>query len=406
MGPSKLTLGERLPVFLIILSFVEFDYLNMLGLGSFMSLLRMVAAVLALAVFVFRQARIDAHLVLWLTLPIWILLSTMLAESNVSGAVGFLMRISTVALFFYSYRDHFVEVLHILYVVLGVLVLANLVSILAFPEGMYVTGTTNLAYENWLLGFKNKHIVFFLPLLLITLLLCELEGIGVDKIAVIAAIVVSPLLTGSSTTLVSMSVMVVLGVLPFFRRKYRVFNSSTYFVLVAVLFIAVVLLRLQEIFSFLIVDVLGKDLTLTNRTVLWDIAMREIARRPIIGWGIQNNDYLHFLYSSHSIISAHNQILEYTFQGGVIAFIIYFGINLCIARNLDRTASEPCTQIACAAFLAMHIALLTEVYADPLFYLLYFIIWFAPGLTVAVDCVAREGSSGAGCINFGHSSRV
>lgn len=406
MNSSSLSFIERAVLVLIVLSFVEFDCLNMIGLGSLMSLLRVAAAFFAIALFVIRKAKIDSYLLVWLALPSWIVVASLLAEADTTAAFSSLVRIATIALFFYVYRDRFDAVIRTLYVVLGILVLANFITIVAFPDGMYVTGTTNLAYENWLLGFKNKHIVFYLPLLLITLLLYERDGLSVDKVVLAAVIIASSLLTDSSTNLVCMAVMVVLGVIPYFRRRYHVLNASVYMVISLALFMLVVVLRFQEAFSFLIVDLLGKDLSLTNRTVLWDIALVQISERPIFGWGVQSINYLHLLYGSYSVVSPHNQILEYAFQGGIIAVAIFLLINLRIVRLLGKTTSDSYTQIAASAFLAVHVALLTEVYTDSLFYLLYFLIPLAPSLRSEPSQLEKEVKVDAGRTHLCHRTCV
>lgn len=406
MNSSSLSFIERAVLVLIVLSFIEFDYLNMVGLGGLMSLLRVAAAFFAIVFFVIRRAKIDPYLLLWLALPSWIVVTSLLAGADVASAGSSLVRIATIALFFYAYRDRFDAVIRTLYVILGILVLANFVTIIAFPDGMYVTGTTNLAYENWLLGFKNKHIVFYLPLLLITLLLYERDGFSVDKVVLVAAIIASSLLTDSSTNLVCMAVMVVLGVIPFFRRRYNVFNAPTYMVVALALFVLIVVLRLQEAFSFLIVDLLGKDLSLTNRTILWDIALEQISERPMFGWGVQSISYLHLLYGSYSVVSPHNQILEYAFQGGIIVVAIFLLINLRIVKSLGETPSDSYTQIAASAFLAVHVALLTEVYTDSLFYLLYFLIPLAPSLRSEPSRLEKEVKADVRRTHFRHRACV
>ena len=50
-------------------------------------------------------------------------------------------------------------------------------------------------------------------------------------------------------------------------------------------FYGIVLLRLQNIFSFIIQNILGKDLTFTGRTRIWDNAIEFIKARFIIGYG-------------------------------------------------------------------------------------------------------------------------
>ena len=58
-----------------------------------------------------------------------------------------------------------------------------------------------------------------------------------------------------------------------------------------VIFVSIVFLRLQEVFSYLIVNILGKDLTFTGRTVIWDYYINEIKNSWVIGYGVGYNPY-------------------------------------------------------------------------------------------------------------------
>lgn len=375
---GNLKLFDRAVVVVAVVSLVQFDYLSMIGLGFFMSALRVAAVLLSAVYLVVRRVKIDLYLVIWLALVAWLLCVTALLGEDIGGALSLGMRILLPALLFMAFRSDYKFVLQVVYVVLGLLVVANFVSILAFPDGMYVTGTTNFAYENWLLGFKNKHIVFFLPLMLATFLLAEVDGFSLDKAIVLGVIIVSSALAQSSTTIVCMAFMILFAFAPFFRKRYRVFNARTYLVAGLILFLLVVVFRAQEWLSFIIVDLLGKDLTFSNRTLLWDVVFKAIPESPIVGFGYWSLDARHALYNSLSIMSAHNQILEFAFEGGLVMVALYLMVNALLTNRLHQFAQSRVVQFASALYLGMMVVLLTEVYEDALFYSLYFMIWLAP----------------------------
>ena len=142
------------------------------------------------------------------------------------------------------------------------------------------------------------------------------------------------------------------------------------------MFFAVPIFRLQHLFSFIIVSVLNKELNLTFRTNLWDQAFEAIRIHPIIGWGEQPADVKHVLYNSTTIISAHNQILEYIYIGGIILIALYFIINIRTAKRLHAVRENPIIQILSGLYFALQIALIDEVYTDALIYMLYFLVWY------------------------------
>lgn len=386
--PDRMNTFDNVTVVVVLLSFARPGYFEFLGFGDLLQGLNAIAAVLILVAVFRRRAVIDAFVLLWLMVCFWILLTSFVNGADMSAAFAAAARIGEPALLVAAYRDSFPALLRIVYVVLGLIVVANFVSIVLFPNGMYETGITNVAYENWLIGFKNRQIVVFLPLLLSTLLLGSLEGFSFDKLIAFIVVGVSVVLINSSTAIVCFVLIVILGVLPTLRSRYSIFNSATFFITAMVLFVLVVVLRAQNAFSFFVTRVLGKDLTFTNRTELWDTAISRIRERPIIGWGELSIADKHDLYSSYSVISPHNQLLEYAFTGGLILVGLYVLVNIRLVVSLNRCASEPAVQLASAVYFGMLVVMLTESYSEPLFYLLYSMIWLAP--TLARSCTPKD----------------
>lgn len=94
-------------------------------------------------------------------------------------------------------------------------------------------------------------------------------------------------------------------------------------------FISVVVIRIQNIFSFFIVDILHKSLSLSGRTYIWDIALPSIFKNPILGHGtFVESNYFHvnFVMSNGNIMdaywSAHNTFIQIAFEFGIIPIII------------------------------------------------------------------------------------
>lgn len=384
---------QRAFIVLGVLSLINFDYLNIWGVTPIMNLLQMLMIIVSIGYLLTNRVRVGLYELAWFLLASWIVLTTITHSADVSSALRLGSKIILPLLFFSAFQDDFRFVLRVVYVVLGILVVANFITIIAYPNGMYVTGVTNLAYENWLLGFKNKHIVFYLPLMLATFALIETEGVTWDKVAVLCSIVFSSLLTGSSTTIVCMALLVVLSFIPFFRERYHLFNARTYLVVGLILFLLVVLLRAQEGISA-VVELLGKDMTFSNRTFLWDTALHQIASSPLTGHGYLSLDLRHLIYVSQSVMSAHDQLLEYAVVGGYVLVALYLMANIILAKRLRRTASMRIVQFAAAIYFGMLVIMLTEVYEDILFYSLYFMLWNISGL-------AQKVSHGEENNNFG-----
>lgn len=339
----------------------------------------LVVGVMALT-FSIKKIRPNKYTLVWSLFEIWILFVTIFRCGNISVAINQLLTITTVALFWQMNSKDVYHICKVLYYLLGFFIIINFITLLAFPDGMYVTGVTNTASENWFLGFKNKHIIYFLPFIGLSFIFGQIDGFNFKKLLMIVIVAFSALYEQSSTTIVCVSVMLLIGFFPFIREHYKIFNMYTYFGISILMFIMIPLFRLQFLFSYLIVNVLHKSIDLTYRTDLWDRAFSAIQQHIFTGWGEQVNAVKYVLYNSQSVISAHNQILEYLYTGGIVLLALYIVLNLRLATKLYRMDNSGTVQIASGIYLALQISLIVEVYTDTIIYMLYFLLWYIDDL--------------------------
>lgn len=90
--------------------------------------------------------------------------------------------------------------------------------------------------------------------------------------------------------------------------------------------------------SFVVQDVLGRDMTLTTRTEVWPVLL-DHAANPVVGAGF--NSYwsgkrLEVLYEQFSIIQAHNGYLETYLNGGWIAVTLLLILILSSSANIKK----------------------------------------------------------------------
>ncbi len=378
MERYKLKFKKSTILYLVFFAaFIRPEYLvRMSKVKLFYDLLKITMMAFIPLIFTLKRKPLSKFTILWFVFEAWIVFVTVFRGADISFAINQALTVCTIALFFDMYSDDMRHVCKVLYRFLGLLIFINFVTLLVFPAGMYVTGVTNTASENWFLGFKNKHMIYFLPFVGLNLILGNLEGFTWKNFVMLAIVLFSALFAGSSTIILCLALILIVGFMPFVRKNYKVFNMYSYFGLSIVLFILIPLLRLQYLFSFLIVTVLNKGIDLTYRTNLWDLALREIREHPIIGWGEQSVDVKHLLYHSHSIISAHNQILEYLYIGGIVLLTLYIIINLLLAKKLTGMRRFGFIQVASGMYLALQVALIAEVYTDASIYMIYFILWY------------------------------
>ena len=201
---------------------------------------------------------------------------------------------------------------------LGLFVLINFATVLLFPQGMYEFNTFT---QNYFLGYRNNSIMLFFP-------------------AIIFSIVRS-------------------------LRKYNKLTLSS-FVITAVSFATVIL-------AFSATSMLGRDLTFTGRTKIWDSALAAFAKSPVFGVGeIENQASRDLIGATH----AHNYYLDLLYKSGLPGFLIFFAILIICGVALYRNRKNgKIPFIVSGAICAFMIMLQSEAY--------YNIYYFFSILTLA-----------------------
>ena len=93
--------------------------------------------------------------------------------------------------------------------------------------------------------------------------------------------------------------------------------------------------RIQNIFAFFIEKVLHENLSLTNRTIIWDRALEILKNNWILGLGIQDGQARFVPYRGR-LVQAHNQILQIVYEGGILALVTYFVAIFISVTRIDR----------------------------------------------------------------------
>lgn len=168
-----------------------------------------------------------------------------------------------------------------------VLLYANLLSILIFPNGMYQTMASGSGgtWENWLLGYRNTQIRTLLPGACLALMYAQVTRgrVTLRAAAYIAVMAGTMLYIKSATALVGLAVF--LALMAIFRKRAlprwaSILNAN---LLTAVVFFLIVTVGIQNLFAFVFENVLGRDTDFTGRVVVWQRAWDYIVHSPF--WG-------------------------------------------------------------------------------------------------------------------------
>ena len=120
-----------------------------------------------------------------------------------------------------------------------------------------------------------------------------------------------------------------------------------------ILFFIMVVFNRLDIFSFIIINILHRDLTVTTRTTIWKITMDKIASKPVLGNGYISGEKFESMLPSIIGINAHNTILMVTFIGGFTLSVVFALILFSFALKYDKKVLDNKLWMMPIAFLGM-----------------------------------------------------
>lgn len=213
-----------------------------------------------------------------------------------------------------------------------ILTYLNFIFLILHPEGLYNIGYGNTYH---LLGHRNVMIRYLLPGICIALLhsCYHYQRITLRCWVLIAASYLSVIWVWSASSLTTMTVIIVLLILVASKHYPSWLNYDTFFASSIIIFISIVILRLQYFFSYLIVDILHKSTNFTGRTVFWDFTLQLIAKKPLTGYGLQSIDDV---ISAISFNAPHNFYLEMLLQGGLFQIACMLLIILIVGHRFRK----------------------------------------------------------------------
>ena len=234
-----------------------------------------------------------------------------------------------------------------------IVIYANLISELLYPDGLYSEGTYLFThYKNWFLGYYNNHTKYFIPAIMFALLYAEKKKSYLRITFLISTIFVSALLIWSGGVLTSLFIMLI--VYTFFKNITRIFNYFSYWLLHILFFLAVYVFRLQELLRWLVDSILGKWNSLTTRINVWKDTANLIQSQ------FRRAAEVHYNHGIH----AHNMLFEILYQGGGGGLCLWIIIVVVAGMRLYKYRNTGESKIIATAFLGWCVATLVEPFTS------------------------------------------
>lgn len=265
-------------------------------------------------------------------------------------------------LLFYIWMNNNPKVLVESFSYLSIYIYINLLTVILFRKGIY----SDVIYHNynWFLGYKNIHIRSILPISAMCIISSyyKYNKLDLQTKILIACSALTFVFNGSSTSLVGYAVFLLLIVL--FNKKNKrlpkILSLRTGVIVVLIFFVLIVILRMQERFAFFIVDILHKDLTLHNRTIIWDRTFELVEKKLYTGYGYMSGTSYGELMNNDYFAHPHNYLLYIIFTGGLALFaVVMIGYYLA-DKSLKKTNRSIYSKVILFTLISLFLMGLTE----------------------------------------------
>ncbi len=340
-------------------------------------------SLLALALFYLLGSKIDKWLILVLAYCLVDILGTGFNLSLVLGAVKDQLSTIVFVLFvIYAVRVNcFVTVARVLRLYYIVLFSTNLLTVLLYPDGLYVTDSVYYNPNHWLMGFVNIFILSYLFGLLLSLVVDyhdnDLKRLSYITLAMFAVALVTVLILWALTSVI---VLIIFGCLLALRKKLQVLRFFNPWLVVGVLLACSILLfsgALTDLFSNLssLFLMVGKNPTFTGRTGIWQFALSAANDHWLFGCGWQPSSTV---IGNISATHAHNQLLQDFYTGGIVKLALLICMLFCVCKKLNSVRQSQIYACLLAGLAAFLIRWLTESTGMDVQIAYLSIVYFAP----------------------------
>lgn len=290
------------------------------------------------------------------------IISTVITQGNIVKSLHAVVPQSCFFIFTdYMLKKETEEYVTCLSHILLIYIFLNAFLLLIFPDGIgrLIPGYNYNQVDSRLsiLGLDNTYIRYFIIAIVVFYFVYARKEIIRNILYLMMLATMVYVLSGNG--IICLTVFLAYIYLVDKGKLKRLINARTALICGAVLYILIVFLRTTSFASSFINQYLGKDMTFTGRTLLWDRAMVLISQQPLFGYGVYDYDLL-ISSANGQAYSAHNTVLQMMLMGGITVLITFMLLVFVSGRKVERSKNTFGKNMIIMAMLTMWIAGLIE----------------------------------------------
>lgn len=313
---------------------------------------------LAAGLFFFRH-KIPNLLLFVTTYGVLLFANTILHNGDGAAALStFINTLCLVAVTSVAFKAHREEAFRAFLCVFELLILCNLISVIYAPTGLYTLIQSSGWWTDacWFLGLRNGMTPIYVMAAFLeyaNVLRNDLSKTSIARCIIFSVVATaSVLLINKSTALISATsssggllliwffvlACPLIGLVAPIRRTLNFTTATIANFTIAFL---LVVIRFQNLFSYIIVTVLGKDLTLSSRTTVWDSAFQAIDNNWFFGYGLEEGPVMSSrLGNIAAVNTTQNGWLDVLYVGGIMLLAVLIAIFGYSCKQIEKAGCD------------------------------------------------------------------
>ena len=368
--------------FLMILAVVVNASVNInilpLSVLSYIVLAMVLLSFVVMSFLYFRQRAVSWFVLIAIAFELLLLTFTIINGNDVKSSFYQVCSVAFIVMACDYYKDRYHMVLGIFAIAFSICVYLNFLHIMTHPELWIVDDMKS--NQGYLLGGNYNQIGSRLLCAVSLSVACiRYSKLWlINTIPVIGVSLVTLIIIGSMTSLTGIFLFLLFCLIP--SRKLL---KTGIISLIAVVILFQIFVCFQgngiaqnPLAVYFVEDVLGKDITFTYRTYLWDAALKTFMASPLYGYGFVGSDWFYANMSSLAM-GPHNFIWKILIYGGVILLALFTYICYLTFAKLPAVSERNILYIYAVASV-MFLMMTMEAYPTELVFILLSLAFFAP----------------------------
>lgn len=273
---------------------------------------------------------------------ICIVFSTVVNKGNVVASIFYLSKLYLICIFLEAIavnKERLLAILDTWKWLMLILVVLDLLTILLYPKGMYVS---RLYTFNWLLGYKTERLIYSLPMISIFAYtsLKRRDKVGAGTLWITLIALIDAILAKASAASITIAfILICFIILSVSGRRFSehpiLYKILDYRYIIAVYAACIIALVFFQNVDFIekYLMMLDKSENLSGRFTIWSECIHQVCQSPLIGKGYMTSLQYAELVGMPVATNAHNMVLTILMSGGGPALLIY--ILMC-KSSLER----------------------------------------------------------------------